>query len=90
MSRPVRRRRARPRKCLCCKELYTPDPRSRWHQKYCSKPQCRQASKRASQRRWLSSDKGAGYFQGSDNVARVQQWRKAHPGYWKRGGARCR
>ena len=84
MRTPARRRKARRRKCRHCNELYTPDPRNRWHQKYCSKPECRQASKRASQQRWLSSDKGAGYFQGPENVARVQQWRAAHPGYWRR------
>ncbi|RLG34004.1 hypothetical protein DRN98_03160, partial [Methanosarcinales archaeon] len=31
-----------------------------------------------------NSDKGAGYFKGLRNVEYVRQWRKAHPGYWKR------
>jgi hypothetical protein len=84
MRTPARRRRSRRRKCRHCQELYTPDPRNRWHQKYCSKPGCRAASKRAAQQRWLASDKGAGYFQNPENVARVQQWRAAHPGYWRR------
>lgn len=84
MKTPPRKRRSRRRKCRHCEELYIPDPRNRYHQKYCSKPACRQASKKASQQRWLHSDKGHGYFQGQENVLRVQQWRAAHPGYWKR------
>jgi len=42
------------RKCLCCGSLFRPDPRNRRHQRYCSQPACRKASKAASQRRWLS------------------------------------
>jgi hypothetical protein len=38
----------------------------------------------SAQQRWLQSDKGAGYFSGDDNKRRVREWRKAHPGYWKR------
>jgi hypothetical protein len=83
-----RRSGSRRRKCRHCGELYTPDPRNWYHQKYCSKAQCRQASKSASQQRWLRSDKGDGYFQGPENMARVQQWRAAHPGYWKRSGSK--
>jgi hypothetical protein len=70
--------------CSNCNELFIPDARNRHHQKYCTKPECRQASKRSAQQRWLSSDKGAGYFQDHHNVDRVQQWRKMHPEYWKR------
>ena len=77
------------RNCINCNELFIPDARNRHHQKYCSKQECRSASKRESQKRWLSSSKGAGYFQNQDNVERVQQWRKAHPGYWKRKRAQC-
>lgn len=84
MKRSVRKHRIRSRKCKHCNQLYTPDPRNRWHQKYCEKPQCREASKQASQRKWLLSSNGQGYFCGSVHVARVQAWRKVHPGYWKR------
>ena len=76
----------RKRKCFHCKELYYADYRNRWHQCYCSKPECRLASKNAAQERYLSSEKGKGYFQGPENVARVQKWRAAHPGYWKGKG----
>ena len=79
-----RKQRLRRRICRHCKELYLPDYRNRYHQRYRSKPACRLASKKAFQRRWLNSDKGAGYFKGLRNVEHVQQWRKAHTGYWKR------
>ena len=76
--------RCRRRKCRHCGQLYEPDPRNRYHQRYCSQPACRQASKAASQRRWRASPKGRDYFRGSANVLRVQAWRKAHPGYWRK------
>jgi hypothetical protein len=41
------------RKCKCCRELFRPDPRNRYHQRYRSAPRCRAASKAASQARWL-------------------------------------
>ena len=70
--------------CLHCKELFVPHARNWWHQKFCSKPECRQASKAQSQRRWLSKPENQDHFRGSANVERVRQWRQRHPGYWKR------
>ena len=72
------------RQCKHCRVLFTPDPRNAKRQKFCSKPQCRKASKAASQTRWLEKPENKDYFRGPDNVRRVQQWRKAHPGYWRR------
>ena len=74
----------RRRKCRHCGQLYDPDPRNLRHQRYCSKPDCRQASKAASQARWRVSPKGRDYFRGAANVHHVQAWRKAHPGYWRK------
>lgn len=76
------------RKCTCCRKLFRPDPRNRHHQRYCSEPVCRAASKAASQARWLAKPENEGYFRGPENVARVQAWRSRHPGYW-RGGRRA-
>jgi hypothetical protein len=73
--------RCRQRKCCNCHQLYDPDPRGRYHQKHCPRPECRKASKAASQRRWRESDKGRDYFRGSANALRVKAWRAAHPGY---------
>ena len=72
------------RKCRCCRKLFHPDPRNRHHQRYCSVPACRAASKAASQARWLATPENQGYFRGPVNVARVQAWRSRHPGYWRK------
>jgi len=75
---------ARRYKCLHCKMLFVPNYRNRGRQKYCSTPECQQASKRARQQRWLSKPENRDHFRGAENVQRVQEWREAHPGYWKR------
>ena len=72
------------KKCCNCKKLFLPDPRNAKRQKYCSRPDCRKASKASSQKRWMQKPANRNYFRGADNVQRVQQWRKAHPGYWRR------
>lgn len=74
----------RRRKCRHCGALFRPDPRNLRHQRFCSKPPCRRASKAESQRRWLAKPDNRDYFRGPDNVERVRAWRSAHPGYWRR------
>jgi hypothetical protein len=71
-------------KCLCCRDDFTADPRNRHHQKFCSKPACRQASKRRSQQAWLAKPDNRDHFRGLANTERVRQWRQRHPGYWRR------
>jgi len=70
------------KKCCNCKKLFRPDPRNANRQKYCRKPECRKASKAASQQRWLQKPENQDYFRGPENVKRVQHWREANPGYW--------
>jgi len=72
------------RVCIHCSELFLPDRRNRYHQQVCNQPECRQASQRARQERWLSKPENQDHFRGAENVQRVQEWRKANPGYWKR------
>ena len=72
------------KKCRHCRDLFVPDPRNAKRQKYCRKPKCRKASKSASQRRWLAKPENQGHFCGPANVQRVQDWRKANPGYWRK------
>lgn len=74
----------RRRKCRHCGELLRPDARNLRHQRFCSKPPCRRASKAESQRRWLANPDNRDYFRGPENVERVRAWRAAHPGYWRR------
>ena len=76
--------RPKRRKCRCCSEFFFPDYRNQDRQHYCGKPACRDASKRASQRRWWRKPDNRDYFRGPDNAKRVRDWRQAHPGYWKR------
>ena len=77
-------RQTRKRKCKHCKVFSDPDPRNLGRQHYCSQPPCRQASKAASQRRWLRKPANRDYFSGPAHVERVRQWRQANPGYWRR------
>ena len=83
MRRPLSKR-----KCKHCQTFFDPHPRSAGRQRYCSKPKCHQASKAASQHRWLQKPGNRDYFTGPTQVERVRQWRQAHPGYWRRQGAR--
>ena len=78
------RRGRRKHKCLCCKSWFTPDPRKREGQRYCSRTQCQRASKAVSQQRWLRKSENEHYFQGPEHVERVQRWRRAHPRYWRK------
>jgi hypothetical protein len=70
------------RKCCNCKEFFIPDARNATRQRYCSKPECRAASKKAAQQQWCN--KNPSYFRGPINVKRVREWRGKNPGYWKK------
>jgi hypothetical protein len=83
-------KKTRRRKCRHCRTLFRPDPRNRGHQRYCSKPACRRASKAASQRCWLGQAANRDYFRGPTHVERVRRWRAMHPGYWRAGAERRR
>ncbi|MBT6338344.1 MAG: hypothetical protein HOJ48_03505 [Desulfobacula sp.] len=78
------RKKIRRRRCKHCDDLFTPDPRHLKRQKFCDKPECKIASKKYSQQKWLKKLKNRDYFSGSEHVIRVQQWREQNPGYWKR------
>jgi hypothetical protein len=80
---PVKKNKRR--RCLGCQKLYYPHPRTRSGQKYCPEPQCRAASKKASQRRWLQKPENRDYFRGPQHVSRVQAWREEHPDYGQKG-----
>ena len=80
--------RRRRRKCLNCGELFRPDPRNARHQRYCSGPPCRKASKAASQARWLAKPQNRDYFRGPAHTERVRAWRAANPGYSRRSAGR--
>ena len=79
MKKKIRRRR-----CKHCGDLFKPDSRNLKRQKFCRKPECKEASKKHSQQKWLIQPKNRDHFSGPENVFRVQQWRQENPGYWKR------
>jgi hypothetical protein len=74
----------RRRRCKHCQGLYKPDSRNLKRQKFCDNPECKVASKKYSQQKWLIQPKNRDHFSGPENVIRVQQWREQNPGYWKR------
>ena len=78
------KKRIRRRRCKNCHDLYHPDPRHLKRQKFCDKPECKIASKKHSQKKWLKKTRNRDYFSGSEHVIRVQQWREQNPCYWKR------
>lgn len=41
------------------------------------------ASRNAAQAKWLKKAENQGHFSGLANLVRIQQWRAAHPGYWR-------
>lgn len=71
-------------KCQHCRGLFIPDRRNIRRQKFCGKVACQLASKSRSQRRWLEKPENQNHFRGPENSERVRQWRKAHPGYWRK------
>lgn len=75
---------ANARNCLNCKLLFAPDYRHRRDQLYCGKPACKKARQAASLKRWREHPENKDYWRGPWNTERVQEWRAAHPEYWKR------
>ncbi len=78
------KKRIRRRRCKNCHDLFMPDPRNLKRQKLCIKPECKIASKKHSQQKWLNKAKNRDYFSSPENVIRVQQWREQNLGYWRR------
>ena len=81
-SIPGRRRRRR--KCPHCSKLFTPDPRQRERQRFCSTSQCQKVRQAQNWREWFARPENRDYYGHKENVERVRQWRRANPGYWKR------
>ena len=73
-------KKKRRRRCRCCQQLFTRDPRAR-SQQFCTESRCRSASKKASQGRWLRKPENQDYFRGAQHVGRVQAWRVAQAKY---------
>lgn len=72
------------RKCAHCGVFFRPDSKNYRKQRYCRNPECRKASKAASQKLWLDKPENRDYFRCPENTRRVQEWRRSHPGYRQR------
>jgi hypothetical protein len=77
------------RTCRHCRRRFLPDYRNEYHQRFCGRPECQDASKRCSQRRWLRKPENRNYFREPDNALRVREWRSRHPHYWKPHAHAC-
>lgn len=77
------------RRCRHCRRRFVPDYRNAYHQRFCAKPECQRTSKWTSQRRWLRKPQNRNYFREPDNIVRVRDWRREHPGYWRTHQHRC-
>ncbi len=75
-SIPGKRRRRR--KCPHCSKLFTPDPRQRGRQRYCSASQCQKVRQAQNWRDWFARPENRNYFRDKENVERVRQWRRAN------------
>jgi hypothetical protein len=64
--------------------LFLPSRCNRGRQRFCTKHDCRKASKAASQRKWSQQPQNQDYFRGAAHVGRVRQWRAKNPGYARR------
>lgn len=67
--------KAHPPECQHCHKSFTPDPHNAWHQHFCYADECRDASKRHSQWKWLKKHVDA--YCGDSH--RMKDWRKEHP-----------
>jgi len=80
-----RRIKAPKRTCRGCGAKFHVDPRKREQHWYCDQPECRRASKKSSQRRWLAKPENRHYFAGAAGKQRVYEWRQKYPNRRKRG-----
>jgi len=73
------------RKCACCGGVFVVEPRLGKRHRFCALPACRRAGHARARARWLKQNGGKAYHRGRASIERVQDWRRAHPRYWRRG-----
>jgi len=81
-SNGVKKQTTRKQKpCVNCGDEFPVDARVGERHRFCRRPECRRASKRLSQARWLSRPENRNYHRGAEQVERNRHWRKGNPGY---------
>lgn len=68
---------ARRRRCRWCGELFTPDPRTKGSQRYCSKPICQTKRQRQNESAWRIKNSDCLDYQREQS----RHWHKTHPDY---------
>jgi hypothetical protein len=77
-GRPKPQSRAGRRKhCLCCAELFEPDPRSKGKQRYCSKTGCQTKRQRQNESDWRIRNPDCL----AEQYKQTRLWHKARPDY---------
>lgn len=71
------------RNCAHCGHRFLIDPRVRRHHRFCGRPACIKESRRVAQQKYLRKERCRQTPDKVDTI-RVQEWRAAHPGYWRR------
>ncbi len=69
--------RARQRRCQWCGELFTPDPRTKGRQRYCSKPACQTKRQRLNESAWRINNPDCLDYQRE----KTRLWHTTHPDY---------
>lgn len=69
----IRRRK----KCLCCRELFEPDPRSKGNQAYCSKKECQKKRQRKNEKDWRKRNPECV----EEQYKNTRLWNKEHSDY---------
>ena len=77
MRQAIKRSRARQRRCRGCGELFSPDPRTKGRQKYCSKPACQIKRQRLNELSWRINNPDCLDYQRGQS----RSWHKDHPDY---------
>ena len=63
------------RRCRSCKKLFSPNPKCRFHQRFCRKDECRKASKAESQQKYRMKLENLWHYQGEKIFAKLaSQW----------------
>ena len=77
MRQAIKRSRARQRRCQGCGELFSPDPRTKGRQKYCSKPACQTKRQRLNESAWRINNPDCLDYQRGQS----RSWHKNRPDY---------
>lgn len=67
------------KRCLCCNELFDPDPRTKGKQRYCSTDACQESRQRLNEHEWRKNNPDCL----ADQYEQSRAWHKARPEYNK-------